>query len=156
MGMIGIATNGVALFNALDDSHRDAVAHETQDLCDGHPQRRSIYHYHSIPTCIAGTTAKAQQKLVGYALDGFPIFGPRDENGTLLTNAARDARVPVHARLLPRHARLLTAVGWSRTRLTLSAARRRSAQAGETSAERSARQERPSCGARTAGSVRSS
>jgi hypothetical protein len=91
MGMIGIATNGVALFNALDDSHRDAVAHETQDLCDGHPQRRSIYHYHSIPTCIAGTTAKAQQKLVGYALDGFPIFGPRDENGTLLTNAALDA-----------------------------------------------------------------
>ena len=45
MGMIGIAVDGVAIFNALDDSHRDAVAHETQDLCEGHPQRRGIYHY---------------------------------------------------------------------------------------------------------------
>jgi hypothetical protein len=91
MGMIGIATNGVALFNALDDSHRDAVAHETQDLCEGHPQRRSIYHYHSIPPCLTGTTRAAQQRLVGYALDGFPIFGPRGENGKLLTDAALDA-----------------------------------------------------------------
>ncbi len=32
MGLIGVALNGVAIFNALDDSHRDAVAHETQDL----------------------------------------------------------------------------------------------------------------------------
>ena len=91
MGMIGIATNGVALFNALDDSHRDAVAHETQDLCEGHPQRRSIYHYHSIPPCLTGSTAKAQERLVGYALDGFPIFGPRGEDAKLLTNAALDA-----------------------------------------------------------------
>ncbi len=91
MGMIGIAVNGVALFNALDDSHRDAVAHETQDACEGHPQRRGIYHYHAIPACLAGKTVKAQQALVGYALDGFPIFGPRGENGKLLTNAALDA-----------------------------------------------------------------
>ena len=40
MGMIGIALNGVAIFNALDDGGRDAVAHEVQDLCDGHPQSR--------------------------------------------------------------------------------------------------------------------
>ncbi len=91
MGMIGIAVNGVAIFNALDDSHRDAVAHETQDLCDGHPQRRGIYHYHSIPQCLAGSTVKSQEQLVGYALDGFPIFGPRGENGKLLTDADLDA-----------------------------------------------------------------
>ncbi len=91
MGMIGIAINGVALFNALDDSHRDAVAHETQDLCDGHPQRRGIYHYHSIPTCLTGSTVTSQEQLVGYALDGFPILGPRSENGRLLTNAGLDS-----------------------------------------------------------------
>jgi YHYH protein len=90
MGMIGIAVNGVALFNALDDANRDAVAHETQDVCEGHPQMRGIYHYHSIPPCLTGTTVKGQEKLVGYALDGFPIFGPRSENGKLLTNAALD------------------------------------------------------------------
>jgi YHYH protein len=91
MGMIGVATNGVAIFNALDDSHRDAVAHETQDLCDGHPQRRGIYHYHSIPDCLSGKTVTSQETLVGYALDGFPILGPRGENGKLLTNADLDA-----------------------------------------------------------------
>ncbi len=91
MGMIGIAVNGVALFNALDDSHRDAVAHETQDACEGHPQMRGIYHYHSIPTCLTGTSVKGQERLVGYALDGFPIFGPRDAAGRLLTDADLDA-----------------------------------------------------------------
>jgi hypothetical protein len=91
MGMIGIAANGVTIFNALDDSHRDAVAHEAQDLCDGHPQRRGIYHYHSIPDCLTGKTAASQEKLVGYALDGFPILGPRSENGKLLTDADLDA-----------------------------------------------------------------
>jgi YHYH protein len=90
MGMIGIAVNGVAIFNALDDSHRDAVAHETQDLCDGHPQRRGVYHYHSSSRCLTGGTVAAQEKLVGYALDGFPILGPRGENGKLLTNADLD------------------------------------------------------------------
>jgi hypothetical protein len=91
MGLIGIAVNGVALFNALDDSHRDAVAHETQDVCEGHPQMRGIYHYHSIPTCLTGTSVKGQEGLVGYALDGFPIFGPRGPDGKLLTDADLDA-----------------------------------------------------------------
>jgi len=91
MGMIGIAIDGVALFNALDDAHRDALAHETQDLCEGHPQRRGIYHYHSIPPCLTGSTVRSQEQLVGYALDGIPIFGPRDSNGKLLTDADLDA-----------------------------------------------------------------
>jgi YHYH protein len=91
MGMVGIAVNGVALFDALDDAHRDAVAHETQDLCEGHPQRRGIYHYHSIPPCLTGSTVRSQVRLVGYALDGFPIFGPRDSDGKLLTDADLDA-----------------------------------------------------------------
>jgi hypothetical protein len=91
MGMIGIAVNGVAIFDALDAGYRDAVAHETQDACDGHPQMQGVYHYHSIPACLTGTTVKAQEKLVGYALDGFPIFGPRDTGGKLLTDADLDA-----------------------------------------------------------------
>jgi hypothetical protein len=91
MGMVGITVNGVALFNALDDANRDALAHETQDACEGHPQMRGIYHYHSIPPCLTGTSPKTQERLVGYALDGYPIFGPRDANGKLLTNADLDA-----------------------------------------------------------------
>ncbi len=91
MGMIGVAVNGVAIFNALDDASRDALAHETQDACEGHPQARGIYHYHSIPPCLTGTTVKAQERLVGYALDGYPIYGPRGTDGKLLTDADLDA-----------------------------------------------------------------
>jgi YHYH protein len=91
MGAIGVAVDGVAIFNALDDANRDAVAHEIQDSCNGHPQMSGIYHYHSIPTCLTGTTVKSQEELVGYAFDGFPIFGPRDSNGKLLTDADLDA-----------------------------------------------------------------
>ena len=48
--IIGIMLSGVLVFNALDDPGRDAVAHETQDRCHGHPQRRGVYHYHSLTT----------------------------------------------------------------------------------------------------------
>ncbi len=91
MGMIGIAVNGVALFNALDAAEGDAVANEAQDACGGHPQVSGVYHYHAISSCLTGSTVKGQERLAGYALDGFPIFGPRDENGKLLTDADLDA-----------------------------------------------------------------
>jgi YHYH protein len=91
MGMIGISVNGVPLFNAIDAAGRDAVAHEVQDSCGGHPQAGGIYHYHAFSPCMAGTSVKAEEGLVGYALDGFPIFGPRDSNGKLLTDADLDA-----------------------------------------------------------------
>jgi hypothetical protein len=88
-GPIGIAVNGVAIFDALDGSNRDAVAHETQDSCGGHPERTGLYHYHSIPSCLTNGNPSG---LVGYALDGYPIFGPRDPaTGKLLTDADLDA-----------------------------------------------------------------
>ena len=91
-GPIGIATNGVAIFDALDAEDRDAVAHETQDSCGGHPQRLGIYHYHAIPACLTkGESKHRASGLVGYALDGFPIYGPRGSGGKLLTNDDLDA-----------------------------------------------------------------
>jgi hypothetical protein len=91
MGVIGISVNGVPLFNSIDAAGLDAVAHETQDACGGHPQAGGIYHYHAFSSCVTGTTVESQEGLVGYALDGFPIFGPRDSNGKLLTDADLDA-----------------------------------------------------------------
>lgn len=88
MGMIGIALNGVAFFSALDDSGRDAVAHEVQDRCDGHPQMTGEYHYHGPTPCIPG--AGAENTLIGYALDGFGIYSMYDEHGKELTNADLD------------------------------------------------------------------
>ncbi len=88
MGMVGFTTTGVAIYNALDDAGRDAAAHEIQDLCDGHPQGRGQYHYHSSSPCLPGADASTH---VGWALDGYPILGMRDANGALLSNLDLDA-----------------------------------------------------------------
>lgn len=91
-GMIGVATNGVPIFDALDAGGEDAVAHEIQDSCHGHPQQQSLYHYHDISKCLTkGDSTTAHSKLVGYALDGFPVYGPRGDGGQKLTNADLDA-----------------------------------------------------------------
>jgi YHYH protein len=91
-GPIGIAKDGVAIFNGLDALDRDAVAHEVQDACDGHPQQQGVYHYHSIPSCLtAGESKKRPSGLIGWALDGYPIYGPRGAGGRLLTDADLDA-----------------------------------------------------------------
>jgi YHYH protein len=88
MGMIGVMLNGVVLFDALDDAGRDAVAHEVQDRCDGHPESRGRYHYHGPSPCVPGENAR--NAVIGYALDGFGITSPYDENGRELTNADLD------------------------------------------------------------------
>jgi YHYH protein len=88
MGMIGVALNGVAIFNALDAAGRDAVAHEVQDRCSGHPQRKGIYHYHGPSSCIPGATAR--NVLIGYALDGFGIYSMYDDNGKEVTDSDLD------------------------------------------------------------------
>lgn len=89
---IGILTTGSVLFNSLDEPGRDAVAHETQDRCQGHPQQSGVYHYHSVTTCLDEQTdaPKQHSKLIGYLVDGFGIYGRYGENGQLLTNADLD------------------------------------------------------------------
>lgn len=91
MGMIGVAISGVAIFNALDAMGRDAPAHEIQDRCGGHPERRGQYHYHTVSDCIADKSDKRHSGLFGYALDGFAIYGLLGETGQPLSNADLDA-----------------------------------------------------------------
>ena len=88
MGIIGYMTNGVALYNALDAAGHDAAAHEVQDSCDGHPERQGEYHYHSLSRCVEKT--EGDGKVIGYALDGFPITGNKDMSGATLTTADLD------------------------------------------------------------------
>ncbi|HEX5430126.1 MAG TPA: YHYH protein [Patescibacteria group bacterium] len=88
MGAIGFALNGVAIYNALDDAGRDAVAHEVQDSCNGHPQSAGEYHYHGPSSCMPHE--HENNALVGYALDGFGIFSPYDANGREYANADLD------------------------------------------------------------------
>jgi hypothetical protein len=91
MGPIGIMLTGTVFFNALDAGGRDAAAHELQDRCGGHPQQQGEYHYHALSPCAHTGKRTAHSRLVGYALDGFGIYGPRGQGGKALTDADLDA-----------------------------------------------------------------
>ncbi len=86
-GEVGVMTTGVALFDAFDAGGRDAGAWEVQDGCDGHPQMSSEYHYHTLSSCIDDTSVST---VIGWALDGFPITGPKVGTDNLLTTADLD------------------------------------------------------------------
>ena len=91
MGAIGVAKNGVMLYNALDARNMDARAHEMHDSCEGHPNFAE-YHYHAGSACAVGADAGPNSAvLFGYAFDGFGIYVVRDANGDMLTNDDLDA-----------------------------------------------------------------
>ncbi|MCX6020420.1 MAG: YHYH protein, partial [Chloroflexi bacterium] len=89
MGAVGVMLSGSQFFNALDGMGRDAVAHELQDHCAGHPERSGAYHYHNLTPCLQDDGAGHSQ-LMGYAYDGFGIYGTYGEGGQPLTNADLD------------------------------------------------------------------
>ena len=90
-GAIGFLLSGAVLFNALDAPGRDAVAHETQDACQGHPQESGVYHYHSLSHCLPDQREPdGHSSLVGYLLDGFGLYGPYGENGQALSSKDLD------------------------------------------------------------------
>ncbi len=86
-GESGVMTTGVALFDAFDAGGRDAGAWEVQDGCDGHPQGSDEYHYHTLSKCIKDESV---QTVIGYALDGFPITGPKVGENNILTTSDLD------------------------------------------------------------------
>lgn len=92
LGPIGVMLSGAPIFNSLDDAGKDALAHEIQDSCQGHPMGTGIYHYHSLSLCQEGSEeGEEHSPLVGYALDGFGIFGHLGEDGKVLNNDDLDA-----------------------------------------------------------------
>jgi hypothetical protein len=66
------------------------VAHEVKDECDGHPQISGFYHYHSLSDCIEDTSTSGHSSLVGYAFDGYGIYGYYGEDGAEVTNEDLD------------------------------------------------------------------
>lgn len=88
-GEVGIMLSGVVIFSAFDAEGRDAAAHEVQDNCDGHPQVSGFYHYHNLSDCIVDN-ATGHSALMGYAFDGYGIYGYYGEDGAELTNEDLD------------------------------------------------------------------
>ena len=91
LGPIGVAINGVAFFNQYAGPNNQALTGEIAsfDKYYGHPQQQGVYHYHVEPLYL--TTVKSTKSgLLGFLLDGFPVYGPKEENGTVVTNATLD------------------------------------------------------------------
>jgi hypothetical protein len=86
LGTIAAWVNGVATFNALDAMsyqnqniwHQNAVLVEASsfDACLGHPAPGGVYHHHQNPRCLYAADSSQHSPLLGYAFDGYPMYGP--------------------------------------------------------------------------------
>ena len=81
MGVMGVALNGVPLFNQYAAGGSPLTGEiNSFDQGWGHPQMTGMYHYHVEPLYL--TTVKAtKSSLMGFLLDGFPVYGPKEESG---------------------------------------------------------------------------
>ncbi len=86
-GPVGVAIDGVPIFNPCTQggcvTGGDTKALGQLDTCNGHAGRADDYHYHAAPTCMmAGRPANYwDTHPLGWALDGFAIFGYHDADG---------------------------------------------------------------------------
>jgi hypothetical protein len=88
LGPMGISINGVPLYNQYAGPNQPLTNEiNSFDQYNGHPQQTGQYHYHVEPLYI--TAAGGKDGLIGFLLDGFPVYGPR-ENGVTLTSANLD------------------------------------------------------------------
>lgn len=91
LGAIGVALNGVALYNQYAGPNNQKLTTEIAsfDNYNGHPTRINQYHYHVEPLYL--TTVKSTKSgLIGFLLDGFPIYGPEEANGITVISSNLD------------------------------------------------------------------
>jgi hypothetical protein len=76
----------------MDDQNTEDGASFLDD-CNAHLlQNGSAYHYNASPPCLSETVdgEGSHAIMMGVLLDGFPIFGPQGDGGTIITNADLD------------------------------------------------------------------
>ncbi len=77
-GAIAIAINGIPIFNVLNNRGENSYEKGELDNWGGHFGRGDDYHYHLIPTHLEDLVGTDQP--LGYALDGYPIYGFTDKD----------------------------------------------------------------------------
>lgn len=86
LGVVAVAINGIPIYGANEaatpDNYGDPVYNAIVDFCKGHTGFGGSYHYHAlVQECLAQAALEGvPSPIIGYALDGFPIYGP---NGCL-------------------------------------------------------------------------
>lgn len=80
-GAIAIAVNGIPIFNPIkNDGRTDTFLAGELDKWGGHSGRGDDYHYHISPVFLESKIGK--ELPVAYALDGYPIYGVTEPDGT--------------------------------------------------------------------------
>ena len=100
---LGVAVNGVPIYDytaggemTLADLAHHQARHDTYqtrqlDVCGGHAGRGDDYHYHMAPTCmIAQMANRDDNPIIGWAFDGFPIYGDTNPDGSAIGEADLD------------------------------------------------------------------
>jgi len=88
LGPMGVSLNGVPFFNQYAGPNQPLTNEiNSFDQYFGHPTANSIYHYHAEPYYL--TASKGDDALLGFLLDGFPVYGPT-ENGETVVNGDLD------------------------------------------------------------------
>ncbi len=83
-GAIALAANGVAIFNPANNTGRVSYEIGELDFYGGHCGLADDYHYHIIPTHLLSAFGGVlgNDKPVAWALDGYPIYGYLEPDGT--------------------------------------------------------------------------
>ncbi|MEH6740849.1 MAG: YHYH protein [Sulfitobacter sp.] len=100
---LGVAVNGVPIYDYTgggEMSEADLAHHQAQhdtlqtdqlDVCGGHAGRGDDYHYHVTPTCMIAQMSNAgPDAIIGWAFDGFPIYGDTNPDGSTIAGGVLD------------------------------------------------------------------
>jgi len=105
-GTIGLFFDGALLFSPFagtgtgENWSTSAVYLEadTFDMCGGHGASAlaSSYHYHLAPPCLLsqlGDSGSVHSPQIGWAYDGFPVYGPYGPNGVAMQSCSVNGNV---------------------------------------------------------------
>ena len=100
---LGVAVNGVPIYDytaggemskaglAHHQAQHDTLQTKQLDVCGGHAGRGDDYHYHVKPTCMIDQMANAgDDAVIGWAFDGFPIYGDNNPDGSVISEGDLD------------------------------------------------------------------
>ncbi len=100
---LGVAVNGVPIYDytgggemteadlAHHQARHDTLQTKQLDACGGHAGRGEDYHYHVKPSCMIDMMANAgDDAIIGWAFDGFPIYGDNNPDGSAISEGDLD------------------------------------------------------------------
>ncbi|MBK9038002.1 MAG: YHYH protein [Bdellovibrionales bacterium] len=101
---LAIAVNGVPIYDYTGGGemteadlhhhqlHHDTVLTQQLDECGGHAGRGDDYHYHKRPNCMIDSMENSKQddKIIGWAFDGYPIYDLKNPDGSIIKKGELD------------------------------------------------------------------